>query len=117
MKTGHFHERILILLVGQENDLLGVSVAAGDVNGDGVSDAVMCYPGVGGSTTVPGSCAVIFGNRNRALIARSLSGLTGENGFVMRGQRTVNGLPVNVPNYGQYVIQRNDFLMHTDNCP
>jgi hypothetical protein len=73
-------------------------VAAGDVNGDGVSDAVLCYPGSGASSGA-GICAVVFGNNVRANILRNLNNINGTNGFLLRG---VSG-STSVTLWGRYV--------------
>ncbi len=73
-------------------------MAAGDVNGDGVSDAVLCYPGSGASSGA-GVCAVVFGNKVRANILRNLNNINGTNGFLLRG---VSG-GTTVTLWGRYV--------------
>jgi Ca2+-binding RTX toxin-like protein len=64
-------------------DYSGFSVAsAGDVNGDGFDDILIGAPGCGCGT---GSGYVIFGQRGPFAPSFSLSGLDGENGFILDG--------------------------------
>jgi hypothetical protein len=65
------------------SDYSGFSVAsAGDVNGDGFDDILIGAPGCGCGT---GSGYVIFGQRGPFAPSFSLSGLDGENGFILDG--------------------------------
>lgn len=63
-------------------DTVGVAEAVGDINGDGVQDLMVGIPRqlAGGSA---GSVAVIFGKVNGLANPLPLSGLNGENGFMI----------------------------------
>lgn len=62
-----------------DNDELGKSVsAAGDINGDGISDLVLGAPGKNSSK---GATYVIYGSRNGFAASFNLANLNGSNGF------------------------------------
>ena len=71
-------------------DYSGVSVAgAGDINGDGFDDVIIgAYTASGGGDTYAGASYVVFGFNNDHFPAYevNLSGLTGSNGFAIKGE-------------------------------
>jgi hypothetical protein len=63
-----------------------VSVAGGDVNGDGIADLLIGVPAVDADSSRAGAVYVVFGGRSVGGDGRfDLSSLDGSNGFVLRG--------------------------------
>ena len=72
----------------EDRGLLGISVAAaGDVNGDGVDDAIFGAPQVDADGRLnAGEAYVVFGVAGRPPALLAMSDLDGDNGFVFRGR-------------------------------
>lgn len=66
------------------DDSLGVSVATGDVNGDGIADIVL--GAYGSNSTYPGRVDAVFGHARPWSATTNLSTLNGSNGFALQGQ-------------------------------
>ncbi len=70
-------------LVGENaNDFAGVSLGAGDVNGDGFGDIIVGAMGQGSGT---GNAYVVFGQASGFAASINLSSLNGSNGFKLTG--------------------------------
>ncbi|KAL6062715.1 LPXTG cell wall anchor domain-containing protein [Balamuthia mandrillaris] len=68
------------------NDYVGSAVAAGDVNGDGLDDAVICAS----QADQHGFCAIIFGNNERS-VPTSQRQVKNENGFLVTDSDVYTG--------------------------
>ncbi|SOD22310.1 integrin alpha [Nitrosomonas ureae] len=67
-------------------DLTGYSVSnAGDVNGDGFGDLIVCAPGADSNGTNSGSSYVVFGKASGFEVTMNLSDLNGSTGFRLDG--------------------------------
>ncbi len=87
------------LSAAQAKDLLGHSVSAADVNGDGFSDLIVGADKADGDVTDSGATYVIFGKANGFAPNFKVSALNGRNGFRIVGAmdgdllgRAVSGL-------------------------
>ena len=65
------------------SDMFGYSVAAGDINGDGIADILVGSYNINGNSA--GGVYVVFGRKNHIVPVLNISSLDGSNGFVLKG--------------------------------
>lgn len=84
------------------DDRSGISVSnAGDVNGDGIDDLIIgAFAADPNTTTDAGRSYVLFGSDSGFAPSIDLSGLNGNNGFVINGEETGDASGFSVSNAG-----------------
>lgn len=88
----------------ESGDAAGHSVAnAGNMNGDGYDDLVVCAPSSDSDTlSGKGRCYVVYGHAGVNLAEIELSSLDGSNGFVIEGANSSDKLGASVSSAGDF---------------